>query len=206
MSPGLTMERVYDALRHRLLQAELAPGTRLDPTRLAEDLNASVTPVRDALYRLLGERLVDARSKEGFHVPLQSEATLRDLHAWSLDLLFAALKPAIPQLRVSVEHTPPALVDAEISDQIAALFNTIAAGSGNHEHRHAMADVNARLRAFRLTESGAIPDGETEIGEIAQSWRTGDKVMLRRRLVAYHRRRIRLVPHVSSLMQDIHRL
>lgn len=201
MSPGLTMERVYDAIRHRIIHAELAPGTRLDPARLADDLNASATPVRDALHRLLGERLVDARPQEGFHVPVHSEATLRDLHAWSLDLLLAAMRPAIASLHPVAQSTEPPSSDTSTAARTAALFDAITAGSGNYEHRIAMANLNARLRPFRTIENRAISDGDAEIQALEKSWSAEDMTSLKRQLVAYHRRRMKLVPQISGLMR-----
>ncbi len=202
MSPGLTMERVYDALRHRIIHAELAPGTRLDPARLAEDLNASATPVRDALHRLLGERLVDARPQEGFHVPVHSEATLRDLHAWSLDLLLAALKPTIASLHPGDRGSTDAVsADTPAPTRVAALFDAIAAASGNYEHRMAMANLNARLHPFRMIETRANLGGDAEVHALEKSWYAGDMTSLKRQLAAYHRRRIKLVPQISGLMR-----
>ena len=60
MSAGTTMERVYLELKARIVAAELPPGTRLGPAELAKILDASPTPVRDALYRLSGERVVES--------------------------------------------------------------------------------------------------------------------------------------------------
>ena len=56
MSPGLTTERVYAVLKVQIMEGERAPGERLDPARLASELNPSARPVPDALNPLLGER------------------------------------------------------------------------------------------------------------------------------------------------------
>src|SRR3546814_4258715 len=64
MSPGATMERVYIELKARAMRGEFAPGERLDPAVLARNLEVSATPVRDALHRLSGERIIDSRSEE----------------------------------------------------------------------------------------------------------------------------------------------
>ena len=72
-------------------RASTAPGDRLEPALLSEELNASVTPVRDALHRLTGERLVEAPRHEGFRTPMMTETPLRQLYSWHLDLLLLAL-------------------------------------------------------------------------------------------------------------------
>src|SRR3954470_19965120 len=91
MTPPGTFERVYAAIRQRLREGVYRPGDRLEPALLSDELNASVTPVRDALHRLTGERLVDAPRHEGFRVPMMTETQLRQLYAWHLELLLLAV-------------------------------------------------------------------------------------------------------------------
>jgi DNA-binding GntR family transcriptional regulator len=195
------MERVYDALRFRIVHGELPAGARLDPARLAEDLNSSATPVRDALHRLLGERLVDARPKEGFHVPVLSEAALRDLHGWSLDLLTTSLRPALPPLAPGRFRALDLDATSDPAERIADLFDAIAEGSGNDEHRRAIANVNARLHPFRRIEPRIIPDIGAELDALSRSWNAVDHVTFKRQLTAWHRRRISLVPRISTVMR-----
>ena len=52
MNAGPTAERVYDTLKRAMMERRFRPGDRLDPAMLAEDLNSSTTPVREALDRL----------------------------------------------------------------------------------------------------------------------------------------------------------
>src|SRR3546814_13888733 len=91
MNAGLTSERVYEGLRQRILDREFRPGDRLDPSALAEVLNSSVTPVRDALPNLTGAGLVDTRTSEGFHLPHTDEPVLQALYAWHAENLSLAL-------------------------------------------------------------------------------------------------------------------
>lgn len=83
MSPVQAMERSYVTLKQMLREGHFAPGTRLEANRLAGDLGVSMTPVRDVLHRLAGERLVEASSGDGFHVAHFTEAALRDLYEWN---------------------------------------------------------------------------------------------------------------------------
>lgn len=200
MSPGFTMERVYDALRHQILQGDRLPGTRLDPARLSADLNSSATPIRDALHRLSGEGLVEAWPQDGFHVPIRSEAGLRDLYGWSLDILLAATRPSIPSI-YGGEPEPDLSPSDDHAECVDALFAAIAAISGNLQHREAMESVNARLHPFRRIEPHLILDSEDEIDRIECAWRKGEGATLKRRLTAYHKRRVRLVPNLAAVMQ-----
>src|SRR5579872_5196064 len=91
MTPPGTFERVYAAIRQRLRDGVYKPGERLEPAALADELSASITPVRDALHRLTGERLVEAPRHEGFRVPMMTETMLRQLYSWHRDLLLLAV-------------------------------------------------------------------------------------------------------------------
>ena len=106
MTPPGTFERVYVAIRQRLREGLYRPGERLEPAVLSDELNASVTPVRDALHRLTGERLVEAPRHEGFRTPMMTESLLRHLYGWHLDLLLLEItkhRAAAPVEEVMVE-------------------------------------------------------------------------------------------------------
>lgn len=66
---GLTQAmRAQIVLRERILAGDFAPGTRLLEVPMAEDLQISRTPVRDALARLAEEGLLDRAPGGGFVV------------------------------------------------------------------------------------------------------------------------------------------
>jgi DNA-binding GntR family transcriptional regulator len=75
---GTTADAVYQALRHSILQGDLAPGERLRSDALANELRVSRTPVREALRKLEAEGLV-ARSGSGLIVRALSEQDLTEL-------------------------------------------------------------------------------------------------------------------------------
>src|SRR5688572_2575600 len=92
MNAGVTFERVYFALKDLLGSARFAAGQHLEPAVLSQDLNVSVTPVRDALHRLAGEGLVDTSRGEGFRTPAVTEVGLRHLYRWNAALLDLAVR------------------------------------------------------------------------------------------------------------------
>lgn len=69
-------QRIADILAERILSGELKPGTRIKQDELAEELNTSRIPVRDALRTLEAKGLVAIRSNNGARVV---ELSLRDL-------------------------------------------------------------------------------------------------------------------------------
>ena len=71
---------VYDRLVEALVQGTVNPGDRLIQDRLAEDLDVSRTPVRDALLRLKEEGVVEPSGRRGYVVRSLSESDVRDLY------------------------------------------------------------------------------------------------------------------------------
>ena len=95
--PDPTSERIYRVVKQQVLDGVFRPGERIEAAQLADLHNASITPVRAALHRLVGEQLVDARPSEGFHAPQVSEPSLRDLYDWNGQVLQIALQLSSPQ-------------------------------------------------------------------------------------------------------------
>jgi DNA-binding GntR family transcriptional regulator len=203
MTPPGTFERVYAAIRQRLREGLYRPGDRLEPALLADELNASVTPVRDALHRLTGERLVDAPRHEGFRVPMMTEPLLRQLYAWHLDLLSLALmkrRATASAEDINVNHGP---VDAPVYERQNALFLALARSARNPEHVVTLEGLTHRLEPVQRLERLFLDGTEAETDEIVQALRTGDRKALRQSLVGYHRRRERIVPQLlSSLLEQ----
>jgi DNA-binding GntR family transcriptional regulator len=197
--PG-TFERVYSAIRERLAGGVFKPGERLEPALLSGELNSSVTPVRDALHRLTGERLVEAPRNNGFRAPVLTETMLRQMYSWHLDLLLLALAS-----RARSSAKPPAIglrpEDVPQHVKMNALFLELAAGSGNPEHSIAMASLAGRLGSVQAVESVLLDAIELETDAIVEAVRSGDRTALRQSLTRYHRRRQRIVPVLLELLR-----
>ncbi|MDH7972541.1 GntR family transcriptional regulator [Sphingomonas sp. AR_OL41] len=187
MSPAQAMERSYATLKQMLREGVFAPGTRLEAIRLADELGVSMTPVRDVLHRLAGERMVEASSREGFHVPRFTEASLRDLYEWNSALLIMAARTK----RSGTEEAPiaPLWEVPAGADRVAALFARIAVAAPNHEIGDAIAAASDRLHPFRIIEQRIL---ERVAGELEQLITRGSNQphAIRR----YHLRRMRAVP------------
>jgi DNA-binding GntR family transcriptional regulator len=203
VTPPGTFERVYTAIKQRLREGVYRPGQRLEPAVLSEELNASVTPVRDALHRLTGERLVEAPGPGGFRVPMMTETTLRQLYAWHRDLLLLAVMN-----HRAIEPPAPAIADqgdaqADVHRQQDSVFFALALAAGNPEHAAAVEALNDRLEPVRRLEQAFLDETEEETTEIVRGLRDHDRKALRRSLVRYHRRRERIVPQLlARLIQE----
>lgn len=183
MSPIQAMERSYQALKQMLREGRFLPGARLEANRLSADLGVSMTPVRDALHRLVGERLIEASSGEGFHVPQLSEADLRDLYEWNSALLVIAIRTS----NGADVHLPPVVEGAPDQAELTELlFSRIAQASPNRELLAALTSAGDRLHPFRVREPDVLAP---MIGELEELGRRGSGQLLSVR--RYHVRRIK---------------
>lgn len=194
MSPGPTFDRVYVALKEQLTSARFGPGDHLEPSVLGQELNASITPVRDALHRLVGERLVEAPRNDGFRVPAPTEAQLRDLYGWNRELLDLALRRSGRGAQASPSRARGPDDARRPSASAAELFEAIVKLSGSDEHASALDRLNNRLGAIRAVEVHVFEDWAAEIEALHQAFAMSDVRELKRMLTAYHRRRQRCVP------------
>jgi DNA-binding GntR family transcriptional regulator len=193
MNPGATAERVYVALKRRILDLGYRPGERLDPARLGEELFSSVTPVRDALHILTGEALVEARASEGFHVTAIDGPALQDLYEWNAQLVLIAIR-AWRSPRADMPRLEPD--DADLPAATAQLFAQIARHSPNVEHLRAILSANDRLHAARHAELPVLPEMQKELAELSGLVAGGNAGELRRSINAYHRRRRRAAANI----------
>lgn len=74
--------QVYERIREAIVQQVLPAGKRIDQNKLAEDLQVSLVPVREAMKTLEGDGLVSIIPRRGAFV---TEISLKDL----ADLYFA---------------------------------------------------------------------------------------------------------------------
>lgn len=74
------VEDIYEQLKHMAVGFELRPGDRLNEGALARDLGVSRTPLREALNRLVTEKLIDFRAGSGFYCRGLEAQTIYDLY------------------------------------------------------------------------------------------------------------------------------
>lgn len=185
MSPAHVLEPTYNALRRRLVGGGWPPGYRLEAVRLAEDLGVSITPVRDALNRLTGERLVDSEPGEGFRVPRLGGSDLRATIAWHHRLMIIAVRwRAGPLPRTDIPQS-----QGGIEERAALVFGSIAAIAGNPELNRAVSQTAARLSHYRQGEATVFPDVDAELDGIERLARDASRAPLLEAIGRYHSRR-----------------
>lgn len=74
-----TVDKIIKALKNKMASGELAPGVRINETKLAEVFQVSRTPVREALLALAVEDFVEIRSRSGIYIKQLNTQELREL-------------------------------------------------------------------------------------------------------------------------------
>lgn len=194
MSPeALTADRVYHDLKRQIMLGTFKPGSSLGLTAIAEEFGTSISPVRDALQRLIGERLVEAHAGGGFAIPAMNRKLVHHLYSWHGDLVRLAVKGMTRPDRIGdfpgIAGTDAPSRRCSVADLTAQLFDTIGASSTNPEHHLAIELAGARLHVLRLKES-ILPKLETELETVWSVTRSANKNAIRIAMWHYHRRRL----------------
>jgi DNA-binding GntR family transcriptional regulator len=115
------MDSAYAEIKRRIITLELQPGQRLDDYQLSRDLSISRTPVREAIFLLGAEGLVDIRSKAGFVV--------RALDLLDIAHLFDAMARKAAEIAKHIENRDYLAITAANADlhrlEAAATHNDI---------------------------------------------------------------------------------
>lgn len=155
---GQIRERVYREIKRRLVEGELALDQHLDLTNLSKALRASPTPLKEALVRLTGERLLVAKGK-GFNVARWTTAQLRALYQWREKLFVLSLEALTA---ADLPKVDPAGVYAK---QVRSILEAAAAAGGD-ELAFASANADDRLGYARLVEPELWPDVFDELAAL----------------------------------------
>ena len=87
-SPGAerVAVRVHQWLRQELMRSRFRPGEKLKLRNLAEELGVSLTPVREAIARLVSENALEQLDHRSARVPLFSDERLREVCELRIEL------------------------------------------------------------------------------------------------------------------------
>lgn len=103
---------VLNRLRGMIVDGELELGAVLSERRIAEDLNVSKTPVREAFAQLRNEGLVTIVPQSGVRVFTMSARSVREMCEFRLALESASIAGAMRNDPVAVEQQLAAIVSA----------------------------------------------------------------------------------------------
>ncbi|RSU54898.1 GntR family transcriptional regulator [Sphingobium yanoikuyae] len=201
MSPeAFTADRIHREIKELIVAGKFTPGLPLTVQSLADDFGTSTSPVRDALNRLVGERLVDMQGGGGFALPGMTRRTAYHLYSFHGDLIRTIVKV---MARLDELGPPPAFLlnktagGVALAHATAEFFALTAACSPNPEHLDAIVQIGERLAVLRLHEGAIGRQGE----ELATLWnvtRSGNRNATRVAMWQYHRRRLLRVEDISA--------
>ncbi len=157
---GNLAEQVYAQLKAQMHDFALVPGDRFSEAELGTRLGVSRTPVREALFRLRNEGLLDVESKSGWFVrpidfdKLEQLYDLRIvLETASVARLCARIEPAPELDALKAAWLVPASERLTSGREVGALDEqfhaTLVRAAGNEEIARVHWDVTERIRIIR---------------------------------------------------------
>ena len=181
----------YETLKQKIVSCEILPGSTLTEDMLCEMLNASRTPVRDAISRLEQEHLVSIKPKKGIRVNRVSMNSIRELFEVRCLLEPAAVLKygnRIPD-EVYARYTQlfrrqnlPAEEYFRVDDEFHQMFIT---ASDNRYFQSVYAMIADQVQRYRVLTANRPRDeiAQEEHYEIAAScirgeWGTASRLML----------------------------
>lgn len=187
----IILEQVVDILRKRIVEQAYKPGERLLIDKLANELDVSHTPIREALGRLQGEGLVSYRRHQGYHVTPLSDRELHEMlecrmmiETFAVEQIDPITDELVDQLEAIHTRFCVMMAQKQCFEQNAAdreFHETIVAATGNALLLRLFRSMNSHMRTMRLFDFGegmSENQGETraEHEEILAAFQCRDKL------------------------------
>jgi DNA-binding GntR family transcriptional regulator len=86
--------RIYRQIRRALIDGQYEPGERLRISALAAELGTSITPVREAIFRLVSEQALEIKAATAVYVPVLDPVKVREIQLVRIHLEGAAAERA----------------------------------------------------------------------------------------------------------------
>ncbi|HIE27404.1 TPA: GntR family transcriptional regulator [Candidatus Poribacteria bacterium] len=165
-------DQVLNQLKRKIINQELKPGSRLIISRIAEELGTSLTPVREAMTRLIEEGLVEMVPHKGAYVAKPTRKEFEDLFAVRQALESLAVRLAAPKLSVTdfekldeiVEFGEKNLSTGDLESWLRSdekLHDFIIRKSSNEVLIQIFSSIWDRIHTFRLL-TARFPDRKTK--------------------------------------------
>ncbi|ECG8591556.1 GntR family transcriptional regulator [Salmonella enterica subsp. salamae] len=145
--------QVENGLKHQLSIGALKPGARLITKNIAQELGISITPVREALLRLVSSSALAVAPAQAFMVPELSLERLIEINT----------------IRTSLEEMAVAAAAGKIVPEREQALNTLLDTFHQALESGVMEDILLANRAFRFTIY-QYADMPTLYGIIEQLW------------------------------------
>jgi DNA-binding GntR family transcriptional regulator len=104
---GNLSQQVYNVIRNTLMDGKYEPGERLRIATLADELGVSLTPVREAIFRLTSEHALEMKAATAIHVRNLTSGEVREIQT------IRHLLEGEAAMHAAENITPQALADLE---------------------------------------------------------------------------------------------
>jgi len=146
-----TNQWVYQLLRTNLICGKIAPGVPLTIRGLAETLDVSPMPVREALHRLACEGAVEAKNNRRIIVPMMTAEKFAELCEIRILIESHAAEKALPYIRdADIEKLER--IDASINEAVEG-GDVEATTLRNQDFHRSLYSVNPHQIVVPLIES-----------------------------------------------------
>jgi len=189
-------ERAHAYVVIALRDGHRAPFPLVDT---ADRLHLSVTPVRDALMRLTGERLVEAHPRGGFSPARLTPVAIAGLAQCHMAICALALRSRM-LLASPARPTPP-----EPGARYQARAMTLCAAIAAHQRNGVIADqlllLSERLAPVFASEAHVDPAFQINLELAHDDWRGRRLHALRRRVAELARLRLRNAAAIAAQLE-----
>ncbi len=180
LTPPISRQSLHDIvasrLRDMIIEGLLAPGERLNESRLVEELGISRTPLREAIKTLAGEGLIEVRPSRGTYVRRFSAEefkgmleVLTELEAFGAMLACERASDAQVEEILALHARMMKLYEA--GERLAyykdnqRIHSLIAEASGNATLVELQATLQSRMKRLRFTGNSAPEKWRAAVAE-----------------------------------------
>ena len=153
-APKRRSDEAYFSIRDRLLSGVYVPGEALIIRDLADELDMSMTPVREALWRLTSEGALDASHHRSVRVPKLTLSEIQEIWAIRSNLESFAARAASPNMTrldyAALDELQAGIAKARQQRSIAQLTQQTRAFYFTIFHKSGMARLNAIIEGLWL--------------------------------------------------------
>ncbi len=180
-------DRVYEALKDDIFEFRLIPGDKFSEGDVGARLDASRTPVREALYRLQREGYVDVLFRSGWQVKPFDFQQVEELYDLRITLERAAMhkicamaeEPQTLRTLIAIwnpDHPSERAVGSTVRALDESFHCDLVAAAGNREMTRIHREITDRLRIIRrldFTRDDRVDATYVEHAQILEALRTG---------------------------------
>lgn len=203
----VAQDHAYRMLKQRIYMQPIAWIAPINIVVLAESLSLSRTPVREALFRLMGEGVIEPAHPGSYRLYRPAADMLGELYLWSQHLMLTIIA-VVPRadllacLNGLQGRRPEPFLDEQLW-QIPLIFQALGDATRNREMGRQLSNLNERLIGVRLAEAKLFTDGTDEVRRLVSTADPDVKNSMRRKIITHHRRRIQQAAAISEAFENM---